>query len=240
MNFIFGLLFAAMQFVSEEQDTQRYVSAINFSIADFTTKLEEKTNEVLARADSLHDGIFISKTIEHKHRQQAAIADSKLCFAAAKEMERKHDIAEHLLVTIASVETGKYDYKQQQYVAWPWTVNAKGKGYYFDSKAEAIAKVKELQNSGIDSIDVGCMQVNLKYHKDAFANLEDAFDPKKNVEYSALFLRKLYKLRGEDWNAAAMAYHSKDPVRGEQYKLRLDSRYSQMKMALQFKDSNVF
>ena len=55
-------------------------------------------------------------------------------------------------------------------LAWPWTVNQAGKSFYLKSKQEAIAKVKELQAQGHTNIDVGCMQINLAYHPDAFEN----------------------------------------------------------------------
>ena len=173
-------------------------------------------------------------------RNDSAVEDNMLCFIATAKVEEEFGIEKHLLATIASVESGQWDYKREQFMAWPWTVNAQGKGYYLKSKEEAVAKVKELQAQGIESIDVGCMQINLKYHGDAFESLEDAFDPLKNVEYSAKFLSKLYSSRGKDWNRAVMAYHSKDPVRGESYKSRLDSRYEQLKVALNSKDMSLF
>lgn len=166
--------------------------------------------------------------------------DNMLCFLAAAKVEEEFGIEKHLLSTIASVESGQWDHKREQFMAWPWTVNAQGKGYYLKTKEEAVAKVKELQAQGIESIDVGCMQINLKYHSDAFASLEDALDPQKNIEYGAKFLRKLYSSRGEDWNRAVMAYHSKDPVRGKKYKTKFNSRYEQLKVAFNSKDMSMF
>ena len=81
---------------------------------------------------------------------------------------------------------------------------------------------------------------SIKNQNNAFASLEDAFNPQKNVEYSAKFLRKLYSARGNDWNRAVMAYHSKNPVRGENYKIRIDSRYEQLKVAFNAKENGLF
>ena len=53
-----------------------------------------------------------------------------------------------------------------------------------DSKADAIAFVKRLRKRGVSNIDVGCVQINLHYHADAFANLQDAFDPRRNAGYA--------------------------------------------------------
>ena len=78
---------------------------------------------------------------------------------------------------------------------------------FFDSKAEAITAVRSLQASGVRSIDVGCMQVNLMHHPDAFASLDEAFDPMRNALYAGRFLGSLYQ-RSSNWIVAAGWYHS--------------------------------
>ncbi len=37
---------------------------------------------------------------------------------------------------------------------------------------------------GVQSIDVGCFQINMYYHPGAFATLEQAFDPRANAAYA--------------------------------------------------------
>lgn len=185
--------------------------------------------------------IVISLVISHPLKAQkdykaaksafAAVNTADMCQLAASRMETKYGIKEHLLQTISSVETGRYDYERKEFVSWPWTINVNGKGSHFNTKEDAIAEVKRLQAKGVRGIDVGCMQVSLRYHGDAFTSLEDAFDPETNVEYSAKFLSGLYKKRG-DWQKAAMAYHSKVPARGLRYKKKLLSRFEEIKVAL--------
>src|SRR3546814_15246449 len=68
---------------------------------------------------------------------------------------------------------------------------AEGRGRFLPSKAAAIEEVRRLQARGIRNIDVGCLQVNLHYHPDAFASLETAFDPEANAAYAADFLVRL-------------------------------------------------
>jgi soluble lytic murein transglycosylase-like protein len=82
------------------------------------------------------------------------------------------------------------------------------------------------------------MQISLKYHNNAFKSIEDAFEPEKNVEYSAKFLRKLYNQR-KDWTKAAMAYHSKIPSKGLRYKQKLINHYEKNKLALADISSNT-
>lgn len=151
----------------------------------------------------------------------------QLCVLAARKAENDFGIKENLLETIASVESGRFLTSLNKRVSWPWTVHANGKGYYFKTKAEAVNAVKAMQSRGIRNIDVGCMQINLKYHGQAFESLEDAFDPEKNVRYSASFLLKLLKSNKQDWKKTAMHYHSKNLRKGINYKNRLEKHFAQ-------------
>ena len=90
------------------------------------------------------------------------------CIQATREAERRYQIAPHLLGAVSLVETGRWNTDQAASLAWPWTVMAEGEGRYLPSKAAAIAEVERLQARGVENIDVGCMQINLRYHADAF------------------------------------------------------------------------
>lgn len=157
--------------------------------------------------------------------------DSSVCSAAAQQAGTEYGVNFDLLQTIAVVESGKWDNLQNRFVAWPWTVNIKGKGHYFASKEEAVKAVKEAQAQGITSIDVGCMQINMKFHGKAFSSVEDALDPLKNVQYSAKFLRSLYNSSGRDWKTAARRYHSGNPKEGQIYTTRLENRFEAYRVA---------
>lgn len=161
----------------------------------------------------------------------ADIDTAHICLRATQVMEKNYNIKQHLLTTIASVETGRWDEKTQQRLAWPWTINAQGKGYFFNTKAEAVHKVRQLQAQGVKSIDVGCMQVNLLYHGQEFKSIEEAFDPMHNVEYAAKFLTNLYENNQQDWLKAAMAYHSSVPSKAQKYKKKIVDAFEIVKSA---------
>ncbi len=107
---------------------------------------------------------------------------------------------------------------------WPWTIDVAGLGFFFPTKAAAVAAVRSLLELGIQSIDVGCLQVNLMYHPAAFANLEQAFDPPTNARYAARFLDALYD-RTKDWAQAAGDYHSQTPAVGAPYRAQVLARW---------------
>lgn len=138
------------------------------------------------------------------------------CRAAIAQAERIGAIPAQLLAAIGRVESGRRDPVSGSFSPWPWTVNAEGKGYYFDSKAEAIAAVRKMNAEGVHSIDVGCLQVNLMHHPNAFTSLEAAFDPVQNATYAAKFLNDLHS-QSVNWPKATALYHSANPELGEPY-----------------------
>ena len=134
----------------------------------------------------------------------------QLCRAAIAAVEREAGLPPRLLAAMARVESGRRDPDTGWFHPWPWTLNAEGRGSFFPTKAAAVAAVQGLQAQGVRSIDVGCMQINLRHHPNAFASLEEAFDPTSNARYAARFLRDLQAARG-DWMRSASHYHSQTP-----------------------------
>lgn len=145
------------------------------------------------------------------------IAQSLKCSKTFSYFERKYQIPLDTLHSIALQESGKGHSQHKIKIVWPWTVNVEGKGYFFNSKQEAVFFVSQKIAQGKRNIDVGCMQINLKHHPDAFVSLHHAFDPKSNVAYSAKFLRTKYDQLGS-WHKAISHYHSATDSLGSKYK----------------------
>ncbi|MBP0447054.1 transglycosylase SLT domain-containing protein [Roseomonas sp. SSH11] len=152
-------------------------------------------------------------------RAQGGGGDWSACRRAIAAVEPGSSVPAGLLGAIALVETGRASPSGAP-EPWPWSWNAAGESGTAPSKAAAIAAVSALQARGVRSIDVGCMQVNLMYHPDAFPNLEAAFDPVANTRYAARFLTQL---RGgtPDWGTAIGRYHSGEAERGAAYNRRV-------------------
>lgn len=151
----------------------------------------------------------------------AAGADpALLCRAAIATAEREAGLPPRLLTAIARVESGRRDPVSGAFISWPWAINAEGRGSFFPTREAAIAAVRQLQAQGMRSIDVGCMQINLRHHPTAFASLEQAFDPLTNARYGARFLGEL-KASSGDWMRAAGHYHSHTPELAEAYRARV-------------------
>jgi hypothetical protein len=140
-------------------------------------------------------------------------------------MEQASGLPPGLLLAIGQVESGRWDSARGRITAWPWTINAAGKGLWFSSKDDAAGAVKQLLDGGTRSIDVGCFQINLFWHPTAFASLEQAFDPDANAAYAARFLLALFSQTGS-WDAAVEAYHSADPALGYAYRQQVFSTWA--------------
>ena len=140
-----------------------------------------------------------------------------MCEAAIAGAEAETKLPARVLTAIALRESGRIDPDTGRLRPWPWTINVEGAGHFYTSRQEAVAAVQGFQGSGAQSIDVGCMQVNLMHHPNAFASLDEAFDPTRNATYAGGFLKALFASLG-DWGTAIAAYHSRTPGVGEPYR----------------------
>ena len=145
-------------------------------------------------------------------RQTAA-----LCATATRAAEIDAAVPRGLLTAISLKESGRWDSDKKQSVAWPWTVTAAGAGAHYPTKQEALNAVTALQARGVTNIDVGCMQINLRYHPHAFKDLETALDPTHNAAYAGDHLRQLREDH-RSWPSAVERYRSSDPKRRLAYR----------------------
>ena len=163
---------------------------------------------------------YLSVTIANAAMPLPIAEFRQFCQRATQHAEASRALPKDLLTAISFAESGQWDTEKQEIFAWPWTVTSGGEGHYFPDKQAAIAFVRNLQRQGVRNLEVGCMQVNLHYHPDAFAGLEEAFDPQTNALYAANFLTRLHHVN-KSWSEAIQRYHSADPSRGDPYRERV-------------------
>jgi hypothetical protein len=146
---------------------------------------------------------------------------SAQCSTALAAAEAKHRTLPGLLAAIAKAESGRPIPPMPGLQPWPWAINADGAARYFDSKAAAVAWTRLALARGVSQLDVGCMQVNLQSHPNAFRDLDDAFDPAANTDYAARFLNLLRADAGGNWFTAVGYYHSRTPDLASDYRERV-------------------
>ena len=149
------------------------------------------------------------------------------CEIYIRQQENFYKIPTHLLKAVSLIESGR-TIQQGKRVSWPWTINVNGRGYVYETKQQAMDAVRKFQKQGESSIDVGCMQVNLKHHPKAFRHLEDAFDPQLNVAYAAQFLNNLKRQLGS-WRTAVAHYHSATPQFHQPYREKIQKQWATLR-----------
>ena len=143
----------------------------------------------------------------------AAADPSSQCDYAAAQAAGRSGVPIDILLAITRVETaGGGDHSGP----WPWTINADGQGNWYNSLDEAVSAANAHLTDGTQTFDVGCFQLNMRWHRDNFASLSDMFDPIQNADYAAGFLLQLYDESG-DWAQAVSAYHSRSPDLADAY-----------------------
>ncbi len=133
------------------------------------------------------------------------------CPEALTAAAARHGIPTELMLAVGRVESGLS----------PYAINAAGTTHFAADAASAIAFVEAQREAGTRSIDVGCGQVNLAWHPEAFDDLASAFDPETNADYAAAFLAELHGRTGT-WRQATARYHSATPALQDVYLARVD------------------
>ncbi len=141
------------------------------------------------------------------------------CDRAARIAAAETGVPVNVLLAITRAETGRAE--NGRLVPWPWTVNMEGKGAWFPQKADALNFAQDRFDAGVRNFDVGCFQLNYRWHGKNFADIGQMFEPIENARYAADFLSRLFSETG-DWSKAAASYHSRTPKYADRYLARFN------------------
>ena len=89
----------------------------------------------------------------------------------------------------------------------PYDMNVDGRAVASRTLAEAMARFAAARAQGARFIDVGCMQINVHFHGARFGSVAEMFDPARNVDYAANFLKALKAETGA-WTLAVARYNA--------------------------------
>lgn len=158
--------------------------------------------------------------------QASAVTASEICDLAAQEAAQDSNVPLELLMAISRVETGRT--LDGDLHPWPWAINQGGQGHWFDDADQAIAFASEQLAQGQENFDVGCFQINLRWHGENFGSIDDAFDPRHNAAYAARFLTALFQSEG-GWPEAVAAYHSRTPDEAVSYLAKVEAALTELR-----------
>ncbi len=114
---------------------------------------------------------------------------------------KRHNVPLAVLYAVGLTESGRQGSLQ------PFAMNVEGRTVHSATLEQAQAQFAEAHQMGAKLIDVGCMQVNHHFHGEHFPSLAAMFDPARNVNYAARFLRLLHQREG-GWTMAVARYHA--------------------------------
>ena len=130
----------------------------------------------------------------------AARADGP-CEREMTRAARRHGVPLGVLFAVGLSETGRKG------VLNPYALNVDGRTVLAADLRSAVARFHEEKAKGGKLVDLGCMQINHRYHGEKFAGVEAMFDPVRNVDYAARFLKTLRQREG-NWTMAVARYNA--------------------------------
>jgi soluble lytic murein transglycosylase-like protein len=130
-----------------------------------------------------------------------AVAAAGVCEREMSRAANRHGVPLGILFAVGLTESGRRGSLQ------PYAMNIEGDTVFAKSKTDALRTFEDAVADGKQLIDLGCMQINHHYHKQAFSDVGAMFDPAKNVDYAARFLKTLRQEHGS-WSLAVARYHA--------------------------------
>lgn len=150
-------------------------------------------------------------------------SDRTICNELARQIEFDNGLPHNILKSIALVEAGRRD-SDGLLKPWPWALNHAGKSLFFDTKSDALLYLNNHISAKFKNIDVGCMQINVRWHKENFSSFDAMIDPQSNIQYAAKFLSNLKEVHG-NWEDAIKHYHSSTPKLNVKYFAKVEKAW---------------
>ncbi len=130
-----------------------------------------------------------------------AVDPSGPCEKAMAAASARYGVPLAILYAVGLTETGGAGTLQ------PLAMNAGGRSYVATSVQDGVRKLGQFRQQGVVLVDLGCMQINHRWHGERFRSAADMFDPQQNVNYAARFLAELKQQQGS-WTMAAARYNA--------------------------------
>lgn len=130
-----------------------------------------------------------------------APTDGGVCEREIQAAAARYGVPEGILYSVGLTETGRKGSLSAM------AMNIEGKAYFASSLQDAMTAFAAARGRGVKLIDIGCMQINHHFHGENFSSAQEMFDPRRNVEYAAKFLKSLHD-RHETWTMAVARYHA--------------------------------
>lgn len=123
------------------------------------------------------------------------------CEAEIARAARRWGVPTGVLHAVGLTETGRGG------VLSPYALNIDGVTVFPASAEAALRRFEQARSDGAKFVDMGCMQINHRFHAAAFPSTAAMLEPARNVDYAARFLKQLRDRHG-GWTLAVARYNA--------------------------------
>lgn len=120
--------------------------------------------------------------------------------------EQRYGVPAALLYSVALVESAK-EQRSGWVSPWPWTLRGPQAPYYAPSKKDALAALLRYEQRYGQAIDVGLMQINLRWHHHRVTSASDLLEPETNIMLGAQLLAIAMRSSPQDIVLGIGRYH---------------------------------
>lgn len=132
-----------------------------------------------------------------------------------------------VLYAVALTESG-ITLESRKHHPWPWSLNVEGRPFRYRTRIETWRALNALLAKGVTRVDIGLMQVNWAYHRNALGDPWKALDPYHNLQVGAAILRAQFLVTGDWWQAVGRYHAPNHAERAYRYRSRVVTWYRQI------------
>ncbi|MCZ0866738.1 transglycosylase SLT domain-containing protein [Dasania sp. GY-19] len=141
---------------------------------------------------------------------------------------KSYHVPVDILYAMALAESGTH-YRGEA-TPWPWALNIDGQSVFCESQQDAVYRVSQAIRHE-QSVDIGLMQVNWRWHRQRFSTIDESLVPIKNLSVGAAILYEQFE-RTNDWWEAVGRYHDPGQDRAsldsaQRYRERVKQRWQE-------------
>lgn len=132
-----------------------------------------------------------------------------------------------LLYSVALAESAFHKKGIKTVKPWQFALRTSSRAYYGKNYEDTVRELHRILKT-TDSVDIGLMQINFRWHSYRVNKPEDLLDIKTNVTVAADILKERLIANHDNWSEALAQYHSFDDNRGPWYAAFVLGIYAQI------------
>lgn len=133
----------------------------------------------------------------------------------------------YILYAVALAESAYSPINDGTVAPYPYTLRTRTTPFYGRDLKDTQKKLVEILKN-TNSVDVGMMQINVRWHAHRVKNPLDLLDVETNLQVAADILNERLRANQNNWEKSLAQYHSFDSDRGQKYAKSVLAIYSRL------------